>query len=129
MNQIAKRDDWKAIEMPRPRTSIAINRQYSDREFDRLSAGNIPQAQEDKWFVYYEEPDLFLHRSWTGFCIYQVCFQPDGRFFSTTSATVNRDQSQYTEQNDKQDAMLLGILMDELAGRDTEDQWKAYLES
>ena len=98
MNKIAKRDDWKTVEMPLARTTIAIKRQYSEQEFGRLSAGKIPQAQEDKWFVFYEKPVLFLHRSWTGFCVFEVGFQPDGKFFSITSATVNRDQSQYTEQ-------------------------------
>ena len=129
MNQIAKRGDWKTIEMPNTRTTITINRQYSDREFGRLSAGEIPQEMEDKWFIYYDKPLLHSHRSWTGVCIYQVRFQPMGRCFSTHSAIVNRDQSQYTEQNDEHDAMLLGILMDRRAGRDTEEQWKAYLDA
>ena len=80
MDRIAKRDDWKAIVMPDSRSTIAITRQYSDREFGRLSAGLIPREMEDKWFIYYEEPDLYLHRSWTGYCVYQVRFHPDGRF-------------------------------------------------
>ena len=127
MNQIAKRDDWKTLPMPSANSTIAIARQYSDREFERLSAGQIPEEMEDKWFVFYEKPDLFLHRSWTGACIYQVAFHPDGRFFSATSAIVNRDKSQYAEQNDEHDILLLAILMDQRAGRDTEEQWAAYL--
>ena len=126
MDRIAKRDDWKAIVMPDSRSTIAFTRQYSDREFGRLSAGLIPREMEDKWFIYYEEPDLYLHRSWTGYCVYQVRFHPDGRFFSATSAVVNRDASQYTETVDEYDTMLLGILMDQRAGRDTEKQWKTY---
>src|SRR6516225_2854778 len=27
---------------------------------------------EDKWFIYYEEPHLFLHRSWTGLPVYRL---------------------------------------------------------
>lgn len=27
---------------------------------------------EDKWFIYYEEPHLFLHRSWTGQPVYKL---------------------------------------------------------
>ena len=129
MNPIAKRDDWKTLPMPDATHTIAISRQYSDREFGRLSAGQIPQEMEDKWFVYYEEPDLFMHRSWTGVCVYQIRFQPDGRFFSATSAIVNRDASQYAEQNDEHDIMLLGILMDQRAGRDTAKQWETYLDA
>ena len=129
MNEISKRGDWKTIEMPNARATIPINRQYSDREFGRLSAGEIPQEMEDKWFIFYEEPVLHLHRSWTGFCVYQVEFQPDGRFFAANSAIVNRDESQYTERNDEHDMMLLGILMDRRAGRDTEQQWKDYIDA
>ena len=76
MNQIAKRDDWKTLPMPSANSTIAIARQYSDREFERLSAGQIPEEIEDKWFVFYEKPDLFLHRSWTGACIIPSCVSP-----------------------------------------------------
>jgi hypothetical protein len=41
-------------------------------EFARLRAGLIPQQMEDKWFIYYEEPHLFLHRSWTGAPVYRL---------------------------------------------------------
>jgi hypothetical protein len=27
---------------------------------------------EDKWFIYFEEPHVFLHRSWTGRPVYRV---------------------------------------------------------
>jgi hypothetical protein len=44
-----------------------------DREqFARLKEGLIPQQMEDKWFIYYEEPHLFLHRSWTGAPVYRL---------------------------------------------------------
>ncbi len=35
---------------------------------------------EDKWFIYYEEPHLFLHRSWTGQPVYRLALRktPDG---------------------------------------------------
>ena len=35
---------------------------------------------EDKWFVYYEEPELFFHRSWTGQPVYWLTLitLPDG---------------------------------------------------
>jgi hypothetical protein len=39
---------------------------FDAEQFARLKEGLIPQTMEDKWFVYYEEPQLFFHRSWTG---------------------------------------------------------------
>lgn len=38
----------------------------------RLKMGLIPGAMEDKWFVYFEEPHLFLHRSWTGQPVFRL---------------------------------------------------------
>jgi len=32
---------------------------------------------EDKWFIYFEEPYLFFHRSWTGEPYYRVALEPD----------------------------------------------------
>jgi hypothetical protein len=72
--KIAKRDDWKTEPLPDISKSIAIDLNYSKSEFDRIVIGNIPEEMEDKWFVFYEDPWLYLHRSWTGFCIFKVRF-------------------------------------------------------
>jgi hypothetical protein len=44
-------------------------------EFERVSQGFIPRQMEDKWFIYYEAPYLFFHRSWTGQAVYRVEFE------------------------------------------------------
>src|SRR5262249_61512865 len=67
--RIATRSDWKTQPMPAENERIALERDYSIEEFDRLRAGLVPQEMEDRWFIYFEDPWLFLHRSWTGFCI------------------------------------------------------------
>jgi len=33
---------------------------------------------EDKWFIYFEAPHLFLHRSWTGLPAYRVALTASG---------------------------------------------------
>jgi len=38
----------------------------------RLAQGLIPREMEDKWFMYFEAPYLYLHRSWTGHPGYRV---------------------------------------------------------
>ena len=45
---------------------------FNADQFSRLVEGLVPCKMEDKWFIYYEEPDLFLHRSWTGQAVYRV---------------------------------------------------------
>ena len=126
MNRIAKRDDWQNHPMPDARQSLAVDRRYTSREFARLAEGVIPKEMEDKWFIFYEEPWLNLHRSWTGYCVYQVRFEPSEDDMLVAEAIVNRDDSQYTETKDTDDVLLLCILFDGRAARPTEELWEQY---
>ena len=72
--ETARRDSWKTRAMPPETAVLDYSAEYSPDEFERLSRGLIPQAMEDKWFVYLEGDVLHFHRSWTGICIYQVSF-------------------------------------------------------
>ena len=45
---------------------------FSPEEVNRLEAGLRPREMEDKWFIYFEEPCLYLHRSWTGQPVYRL---------------------------------------------------------
>jgi hypothetical protein len=45
---------------------------YDAGELLRITAGLVPQAMEDKWFIFYAAPHLFFHRSWTGKPVYRV---------------------------------------------------------
>jgi hypothetical protein len=49
---------------------------------------------EDRWFIYYEEPWLFIHRSWTGHCIFHVRFEQVGDEFVVAEAIRNRNPEQ-----------------------------------
>jgi hypothetical protein len=51
---------------------IPYRENFSAAEFAKLKDGLIPRVMEDKWFIYFDEPYLFLHRSWTGKPVYRV---------------------------------------------------------
>lgn len=51
---------------------IAYQAAFDCEQFARLQDGLVPREMEDKWFIYYEEPYLFLHRSWTGQPVYRL---------------------------------------------------------
>lgn len=53
---------------------------FDHGQFARLREGFVPQQMEDKWFIYYEEPHLFFHRSWTGEPVYRLALNigPEG---------------------------------------------------
>jgi hypothetical protein len=125
----ATRDDWKTTPLPVAREAIALDRAYSATEFERIKEGDVPEDMDDKWFAFFEEPWLYLHRSWTGFCVYQVRFEPADGGGRVAEALVSRDPKQYRETDGSRATLLLAVLLDGYAGRDTGPGWERYLAS
>lgn len=71
----ATADMWKKLPFGEL-APIPYRRDFTPQDLDRLKDGLVPEAMEDKWFVYFEEPSLFLHRSWTGQPVYRVDIAP-----------------------------------------------------
>jgi 8-oxo-dGTP diphosphatase len=99
-----KRPDWKLFPLPERFSTIPLDRTYSAEESDLIMAGFLPGEMEDKWFLFFEGDTLFCHRSWTGYCIYQVNFVHQGNSLRATHAEANRDPDQYRNTNDAEDA-------------------------
>ncbi len=112
--------------MPAQRAALALDLAFDETEFQKLAAGSVPEAMEDKWFICFEHPWLYLHRSWTGFCVYQVRFESDGERHRVAEVIANRNSEQYREQGDAQDALLLTILLFNRVGRESEPLWQKY---
>lgn len=100
--------------LPPKRSPLSLQREFSEQEFERISYGLIPQAMEDKWLIFLEGETLYLHRSWTGNCIYQLTLKRDGEKYKVVDAFVNRVPNQYSETNDSYDERLLMFLIDNL---------------
>jgi hypothetical protein len=129
MMKIAQRDDWKTEPLPSASKLIAFERSYSKSEFEKIIVGTIPEVMEDKWFVFYEAPWLYLHRSWTGFCVFKVRFEVFDDSVQINEVWVNRYPEQYKETDDSRDRNLLEILLDYRAGYDTRNQTISYVKS
>ena len=69
---------------------------------------------EDKWFIFFEEPWLYLHRSWSGACIYAARFAPMGGGVTAAEAWVNRKRSEYKGTDNGYDTALLRFLIEAL---------------
>src|SRR5690349_5322600 len=91
----ATRDSWKVLPCPEKREALGFNEVYSLAEFDRIRQGFIPSDMDDRWFIFYEEPWLYAHRSWSGICVYAVRFESASGGASVAESWVNRDRSQY----------------------------------
>jgi hypothetical protein len=82
---------------------------------------------EQKWFIFFERNRLYVHRSWTGYCIYIAHFKKNPGGYVLSGAEVNRDPKQYDETDDAYDGRLLSWLIDgALLGRARPFPQKAY---
>lgn len=66
---------------------------------------------EDKWFVYFEEPYLFFHRSWTGVPVYRVELAPDADGATVTEALWSADLAGVERADPIYQAQLLNFLI------------------
>ena len=110
----AKEEDWTTQPLPAQRTTVLLERSFSDQEMQQIRAGLIPEEMEDKWFIYWKDDALFFHRSWTGFCIYVARFEQADGSWRMTRADVNRDPEQYAGPSDERDAQIVSYLVDVL---------------
>lgn len=104
---MVKRSDWKTIPMSKQNGHFSLEKALTEEELSLIQEGHKPQEMEDKWFMFVEKDKLFIHRSWTGFCIYIVDINTTG----TLEVIVNRDPSQYQETNIEKDRIQVNILL------------------
>ena len=69
---------------------------------------------EDKWFIYYENETLHIHRSWTGILVFQLIFSSQDNTSRVIKTIVNRDITEYNQQDDNYDIKFLNFLIDRL---------------
>ena len=111
---MAKPDSWQTKPMPSDVAVLEYKAEFDSDEFNRISRGLIPEQMEDKWFIFLEGDILSFHRSWTGFCIYQIEFDQVGDMYSVRRATANRCRDQYEESSDLYDSKMLHFLISNL---------------
>ena len=118
-NKIANKESWKNIEMPNESINLDLEINLSEQELELLKKGHIPEAMEDHWFMYFENNKLYIHRSWTGFCLYIISVSENGL---VGSAQVNRNKEQYTNLNDEYDKYMIASLIYKLVDRKDESR-------
>jgi len=110
----ATRASWQIKPPPATRVALAYTRSFTAAEHARLLLGLVPAQMEDKWFIYFEDAWLHLHRSWTGACIYGVRLEPEGEGSRVAEAWASRSTEEYTRTDAAYDARLLSFLVDRL---------------
>jgi 8-oxo-dGTP diphosphatase len=68
---------------------------------------------EDHWFAYVEDATLYLHRSWTGFCIFTASFAREANGWVISEAVVTADRDRYPGLgDDREESRSLETLID-----------------
>ena len=68
-----------------------LNLEIHKGQIERISKGLIPEEMEDKWFIYFEEPYLYLHRSWTGQPVFKLKFSESPNGYTVSEALLSAD--------------------------------------
>lgn len=111
----ATRDSWSPVHpLPVAYAPLVVERVFTQDEYAHIACGLVPEQMEDKWFIFPEALTLFFHRSWTGFCIFEVILAQQGACYAIAEVRVNRDPAQYGGSNDAFDQQLLLFLIDHL---------------
>ena len=111
---IARRNDWQSKFMPAARVTVPLETRYSLQEMATIIRGSLPNSQDDKWFIFYEDGVLHCHRSWTGICIFRVHFRPCDSGWQAWQVEINRHSGQYTATDEREDLALLDMLIEQL---------------
>lgn len=94
----ARAEDWRTITSERWQ-HLPVAMRFSSSAWLILQRGLIPWEMEDKWFVYVEDGGgqarMRLHRSWTGFEIYDVRFEITEHGADVAQAAVAQDEHIY----------------------------------
>ena len=86
--------DWKIKPMSGLKIQLQVEEIFTREEYKYLSWGLIPRSMDDKWFIYLEDNWLYFHRSWTGYCIFQVRLEIFEDGHQIAEAWVNDDPEQ-----------------------------------
>ena len=71
--------------------SIPLTLEIDKEQIELISKELIPQVIEDKWFMYFEKPYLYLHRSWTGQAVFKLKFTESSTGYFVSEALLSSD--------------------------------------
>jgi hypothetical protein len=109
---IATAESWKHLPPPSSRDDLRFEACFSADETEQLKRGLVPQAMEDKWFIYFEYDWLRFHRSWTGAFTYALRLERSAAVFRVAESWVSRDPQQYHGTDTEYDRRFLRFIID-----------------
>jgi len=110
MREHAKSDSWQHKAF-----GSGVLLQYrttlNPAQFQLAQLGIVPKVMEDKWFVYYEEPYIHFHRSWTGQPIYRLKLEKQGDSAEVVEVLLDAEQADEEGVDIEYQTRLLDFLL------------------
>ena len=116
MKDRVRKNDWKIVDMPETYEAAKIDRSLSGQEYQALICGFIPRDMDDRWFLYVQDNWVYLHRSWTGHCIFKLKLEVSPSNVMLTDIHINRDPDQYRSVNTEADKNEANSVLTSLIG-------------
>ncbi|AWW42947.1 hypothetical protein DN051_38990 [Streptomyces cadmiisoli] len=92
--------------------ALVPDRVWTDEDWDRIQRGYAARDMDEKWNIFVEADAVFMHRSWTGYGVYEASFAPvagDGR--RIVSAVVEGDGERYRSMGDEYDRLMIELII------------------
>jgi hypothetical protein len=101
----------KPISVRHPMVSLP-HRVWSQRDWERIQLGFHSHGMDERWNVFAEGDTVFLHRSWTGFGIFEATFAPaESEGWRIAEAVVERDRERFRLADSEYDRLLLELVL------------------
>ncbi|GED86451.1 hypothetical protein [Streptomyces sp. 6-11-2] len=99
------------INTPRPVLELP-DRVWTDEDWRRIQRGYRARDMDEKWNVFVEGDVLFMHRSWTGYGVYEASFASvTGGGRRIASAVVEADEERYRSMGDEYDRLMTELII------------------
>ena len=113
--EAATRSSWKNFPITQGK-KIPANLEFNKRQFQKIKLGHLPQEMEDKWFLFFEDGTIHVHRSWTGYAVFQAEIKPNNNGYVIEEIVVEdsfMNQSSHEDIQDLFSSLLKAKLLSE----------------
>ncbi|MFM9370566.1 hypothetical protein [Streptomyces sp. Da 82-17] len=92
--------------------ALLPERVWTEAEWDRIRRGCRAGSMDERWNAFAEGDILYVHRSWTGHCVYEATFTPvpEGGL-RITAARVEQDPERCRPMGDAYDRLMLELVV------------------
>lgn len=87
------------MEKPQP---YCTHLTLTPEHFAKLQMGFIPENMDDRWFVYFDNDWVYLHRSWTGYETFRAKIQTENDRYTIREFWAETEPKKFNVGNENQ---------------------------